>query len=131
MLVMAASMLGVSSIPVTHSSVLERSSMDIGKADERLLWRISDDSVQFERILLCCLQSLQQKNLELLTVVRRLGAEKENEKATVEAVKEEERKRVEEELSAIRAESARVQVGNFRPGTLLAATLTVDRLAMS
>jgi len=56
------------------------------------------------------LQSLQQKNLELLTVVRTLGAEKEDEKASVEAGKEEERKLVKEELSAIQAENARVQV---------------------
>ena len=56
------------------------------------------------------LQSLQQKNLELLTVVRTLGAEKEGEKAAVEAAKEEERKHVKEELSAIQVENARVQV---------------------
>jgi hypothetical protein len=75
--------------------------------------------VLFERILLCCAQSLQQKNLELLTVVRRLGAEKENEKANVEAAKEKERKHVEKELSAIQAENARVQVCNICPGILL------------
>ena len=56
------------------------------------------------------LQSLQQKNLELLTVVRTLGAEKEDDKAAVEAAKEEEKKHVKEELSAIQAENARVQV---------------------
>ena len=56
------------------------------------------------------LQSLQQKNLEFLTVVRTLGAEKEGEKAAVEAAKEEERKHVKEELSAIQVENARVQV---------------------
>ena len=58
------------------------------------------------------MQSLQQKNLELLTAVRTLGAQTENEKAAVEAAKEEERKHVEEELSAIQAENARVQVGS-------------------
>lgn len=66
------------------------------------------DHLVISRCLL--LQSLQQKNLELLTVVRSLGAEKEDEKASVEAGKEEERKHVEEELSAIQAENARVQV---------------------
>ena len=59
-----------------------------------------------------CLQSLQQKNLELLTVVRTLGAEKENEKAAVQAAREEEKNHVKEELSAIQAENARVQVGH-------------------
>ena len=85
----------------------------------------------FERILLCYAQSLQQKNLELLTVVRRLGAEKENEKANVEAAKKEERKHVEKELSAIQEENARVQVCNTCPGTLLATNLTVTELTMS
>ena len=59
----------------------------------------------------CLLQSLQQRNLELLSVVRQLGSEKENEAAAVQAAKEGERKHVEEELSAIQAENARVQVG--------------------
>ena len=85
----------------------------------------------FGRLLLCCVQSLQQKNLELLTVVRRLGAEKENEKANVEAAKEEERKHVEKELSAIQAENARVQVCITCPGFLLATNLTVTELTIS
>lgn len=49
-------------------------------------------------------------------MVRQLGAEKEIEKANVEAAKEEERRHVEEELAAIQAENARVQVGkSFSP----------------
>ena len=63
----------------------------------------------------CLMQSLQQKNLELLSVVRQLGSEKESEAAAMQAAKEEERKHVEEELSVIQAENARVQVGNHAP----------------
>lgn len=63
-------------------------------------------------IHLTVMQGLQQKNLELLTVVRTLGAEKENERAAVEAAKEEVKKHVEEELSAIQAENDRVQVSH-------------------
>ncbi len=63
------------------------------------------------------LQSLQQRNLELLSVVRQLGSEKENEAAAMQAAKEEERKHVEEELSAIQAENARVQVGGQAPSS--------------
>ncbi len=64
-------------------------------------------------------QSLQRRNLELLTAVRSLGADKENEKAAVDAAREEERKHVEEELSAIQAENARVQVRHRSPPTML------------
>ena len=63
----------------------------------------------------CLLQSLQQRNQELLSVVRQLGSEKENEAAAMQAAKEEERKHVEEELSAIQTENARVQVGRHAP----------------
>ena len=63
----------------------------------------------------CFLQSLQHKNLELLSVVRQLGTEKENEAAAMQAAKEEERRHVEEELSAIQAENVRVQVGGHAP----------------
>ena len=77
------------------------------------------------------LQSLQQKNLELLSVVRQLGSEKENEAAAMQAAKEEERKHVEEELSAIQAENARVQVGGHAPSpaqhcSIYAQTGTVE-----
>ena len=61
------------------------------------------------------LQSLQQRNLELLSVVRQLGSEKENEAAAMQAAKEEERRHVEEELAAIQAENARVQVDGHAP----------------
>ena len=61
------------------------------------------------------MQSLQQRNLELLSVVRQLGNEKEIEAAAMQAAKEEERKHVEEELTAIQTENARVQVGEHVP----------------
>ena len=48
-------------------------------------------------------------------MVRQLGSEKENEAAAMQAAKEEERKHLEEELSAIQAENARVQVGGHAP----------------
>ena len=54
-------------------------------------------------------------------MVRKLGAEKEDEMASVEAGKEEERKHVEEELAAIQAENARVQV--IHPSRALPASI--------
>lgn len=55
-------------------------------------------------------QGLQQKNLELLTVVRQLGAEKDQERALVEQEKARDREALEAEKNALYAERAKQQV---------------------
>jgi len=55
-------------------------------------------------------QGLQQKNLELLTVVRQLGAEKDQERALVEQEKARDREALEAEKNALHAERAKQQV---------------------
>ena len=55
-------------------------------------------------------QSLQQKNMELLTVVRQLSDEKDHERALLEQDKAKDRETLEAEKNALYAEHAKQQV---------------------
>ena len=55
-------------------------------------------------------QGLQQRNLELLTVVRQLSAEKDQERADLEQEKANDREALEAEKNALHAERTKQQV---------------------